>query len=119
MAELFYKGEDIALTLDVFNDEAMTSKVALTGATINLIAYTSEDGYIVTASNILDDDDSLLEITTTDNITFTLDIPAQTTRLLDSGVLTIEIKITDSDGTTRINVVNPGITIAKSKIDEL
>lgn len=118
MAELFYKGEDIALTLDVFSDEAMNNKIALTGATIEVIAYTSEDGYIITASND-EDDETALDITTSDNLTFSLDIPAEKTKLLDSGMLTIEMKIVDSEGTTRINVVNPGITISKSKIDEL
>lgn len=116
MAELFYKGEDILLTIDIFNDENMREKVLIDDVTTEMILYTKDDGMIIEASSSGDKD---LTIITEDNITQSLLIPSDVSSELETGELTIEMRIVDEDGSTRIDVVNPGITICQSKIGEL
>lgn len=116
MAELFYKGEDILLTIDIFNDDTMKDKVSIADVVTDMILYTRDDGLMLEASSSGERD---LTITTEDNITQKLSIPAEISSQLETGDLTIEMRIIDSDGVTRIDVINPGITIANSKIAEL
>ncbi len=116
MADYFYKGEDISLAIDIFEDEAMTQKVVVTEHTIEMLIYTSEEGRIVTASSKEGKD---LLITTKDDVSQKLLIPSYITKELEEGDLTIEIKIIDQEELTMIKVISPGIVIANSKISQL
>ncbi len=113
MAEIFYQGEDIHLSIELFDDDAMNVPVDLSGSDAELLLYTRRNGYEITASTLAGKDVAIERESAT---RLSAKIGREWTAKLAPGPLTCEMRLTDSVAEdTRIAVIT-GIRIEPSKI---
>ncbi len=98
MGEIFYQGEDIALTIELFADDAMSEPADLTLCEADMLLYTRHNGPVIRLSTSPEEADTLPLSRESDTRLSAL-IPAERSKELTPGVLTAELMITEEAGT--------------------
>ena len=98
MGEIFYQGEDIALTIELFADDTMSEPADLTLCEADLLLYTRHDGPAIRLSTAPETAETLPIVRESDTRLSAL-VPAARSRELAPGVLTAELMITEEKGT--------------------
>lgn len=114
MADIFYKGEDIAITFELFEDENPDERINLNSVDVDMLLYTSKKGPMLNASTKNGKEFKI--VTIMDGKALSLVIPAQTTLSLTPGVLTVEMRVTNREtGSVKI-AISSAIRIEQSNI---
>lgn len=117
MADIFYQGEDIALIIELFEDDVMGQISDLTSTDVDMMIYTKNNGKLITAST--KHGANIYIVKTNLNQKLLLTIPATLTRNLECGVLTVEMKVTNNINNSIKISVNSSIRIEQSLIGKM
>lgn len=113
MKDIFFQGEDIAINVEIFEDDLMSSKISTINKIIKLVAYTKSNFIIKFSTSPKDDE--LAMSNTGDSLRVV--IPANSTKQFSPGPLFIELMFVDN-GTKNI-VISSNILIESSVIGNL
>lgn len=115
MADIFYQGEDIAMTLEFFEDEAMNEVMDLENIDVDMLFYV-KNSTPITGSTESDSDSDIVIIKSDDNKKLMLVIPASKTKTLSTGLLNCEIRVINNE-TNEVKITcSNSIRIESSKI---
>ncbi|MFI3268267.1 MAG: hypothetical protein R3Y51_06070 [Rikenellaceae bacterium] len=117
MADIFYQGEDIVLSIEVYEDDNLTEKCDLDNLKVDMILYHKNSPSEIIASTDIDSELVISKISSLEQMVLT--IPAEKTRTLGCGILTVEIKLTDTSTNNVQIAVNSAIRIENSRIGNL
>lgn len=119
MAEKYYQGEDISITIVIYEDQNMIQKRDLTGVEFDMVLCSLSNGTKIVASTDNKVVSRNVVITRVDSNTLRVVFDSQHTASLDEGVARIEMKVRDTlKGTTTIST-NDSIIIESSIIGKL
>ncbi len=119
MAEKYYRGEDIVITLSMYKDESLKDKLDLSTKNIDLLIYSYSNNKSLIASTDIPDGTGKVLINRVDDFTLIATFPAEMTLLLGTGGARVEIKIQNKEDGSVIITTTDSITIENSFIATL
>lgn len=91
--EVYYKGEDISMTIGLFADKKMLTPIKLSDYIVDLLLYNDGDTNEVYCSAEASSESAL--ITNVDDYTFKVVIPFALLELLRTGQIILEVRLAD------------------------
>lgn len=91
--DVFYKGEDISLTMGLFEDEAMKFPIEVALYDIDVVLYTSSKGSYILAST--GQSSSGVSVESVSENTIKVNVTKEALETLSCGQVNIEVRLTD------------------------
>lgn len=100
---VFYKGEDINVTLALFADDSMKVPIAIVGYDIDMVLYANGQKHIIHASTTPSVKDA--DITIVNENTITVTLSKNVIEKLTCGVITMEARFTSNKNDSQSRIV--------------